>query len=199
MSKIRFALAMLTLVFSVISCDDGLGGQGGSTPNCDWGKEESVSFDKIEFSVPGGMSPWWKGQFPADNVIRNLWIVMGNKGDLKSSVNKAMVSGSITGGQGCKGIETFEQNKIGDKISTKSVKAPFPNNGFVVEANVRVRSDDFNNFSGSGSAYFVYWERRSNTFPINGRITGVKRGFFPESGKVSKQGYIIKGGSKIYL
>ncbi len=195
--KNRKYILVMALFTLLISCNDGIDGSG-STPDCDWGKDEKVSFDKLELKVPGGMNNWWKGIFPTDNVIRSLWSLMNANGDY-SNTNKAMASGTIIGGQGCKGYRNYIYSYDDPKIEPKSVKAPFPNNGFVVEAKVRVRSDDFWNsgFSG-GSAYFVYWERTSNTLPLNGNIWGTKQDFNPRSGRVSKKGYIIQGDSKNY-
>ncbi len=196
--KTKTFVAIFLFVILLFSCRESFP-DSKITPVCDWGKEESVSFDKIEFTYNvQEMSQSWRNQYPADNVIRDLWTVLQNNGDLNLSSNKARVFGTITGGQGCIGTKQFSQNTF-EKVSPKSVKAPFPNNGFVVNALVTVRSDDYRSTSGNGDAYYVFWTRNSNTLPVNGKILGKTERFWSSSGALSKQGYIIQGGTKIYL
>lgn len=199
--KLKLTLVTISIFLFSSSCDDGLGGLTDPPKECDWGKEESVSFDKVNLRVPGGMNQWWNGIFPTDNVIRDLWLVMDTNGDYTSK-NIAKVWGTVTGGQGCVGIKNFSHNNGSSKITTKSVKAPFPNNGFIVEAKVNVRSDDFTNngFSG-GPAYYVLWTRTGKVEPggsLNGNILGTKEAYDPNSGKIYGKGYVISGGTKNY-
>lgn len=179
MKKIMLAFKAVLLLLLLQSCKNWDGGPGSlKKPNCSWDKTEQVVFYNLQLKYPDGLSDYHTRILPYDKIDRSFIDVILRNSDAGSAGYTANIRANVkSDGTKCIGEKTttYDKSNYSSGLGGGMIKSPFPSNtAFVGEITVTLKSNVYNNTSGSGAYYHILWEQTGNN--PNGGMAGTMIG-----------------------